>query len=409
LIGANEESLPGNAFQQSFIPFELRGYYKLPLPFEQESMIAYIFFRLLQAPKKVYLFYSSMSSDFKGTEQSRYITQLENELNAVSSKIILERHKLILERHKLKLKDADALVSAQSVVANDFARRKLDKLFEYGISPSAINKFNTCPLDFYYRYILGLGEEEKLEEKMSSATFGSIVHHVLEIFYKNFKDNYPQEKDYEQLESTIDDQLNNAFGELYSSSNVSYGYNYLAKVVAKDMLLRIIAYEKKLLQEYKSDNIQPVLLDVEMILSRSVDVTKYDWDRPVKLRGKADRIERIAGITRILDYKTGKVESKDTNLSKSIAELMTNEKNIKLVQLLCYIYMYCDQGSAPENVTAGFYSFVAHHNGFMMLDQQMTEDKLLEFESAFMDWVKRVYATEKFEHNPDSKYCEYCS
>lgn len=401
VIGANEETLPGNAFQQSFIPYELRGYYKLSMPTEHENMLAYAFYRLLQYPTNIHFYYSTISSDFKGTEQSRYLTQIESEL-------IVANKAIVIEKHQLKMPEPDVLISEQSVINDAFAKGKLDQLFDYGISPSAINKFNTCPLDFYYRYILGLGEEEVVEEQMSSATFGSVVHHVLEKFYENYRDTYPAEADYEALKATLDKQLEAAFAELYSISNASFGFNYLARVVAKDMLVRIINFEKGLLAERNKDGISPKLIATEMMLSKSVAVEKYDWNKPIKLRGKVDRIEDIAGTAHILDYKTGKVEDKDIKLNKPIAQLFADDKHGKLVQLLCYIYMYQDENKSAENITAGFYSFIEHRKGFMMLDEAMTEDKLQEFEAAFVDWVKHLYTIEKFEHNPNSKYCQYC-
>jgi len=402
VLGANEETLPGNAFHQTFIPYELRGYYKLPMPTEHENMLAYAFYRLLQYPTNVNFYSSTISSDFKGTEQSRYITQLESELIAANNFVTIERH-------QLKMPEPEVLISEQSAANDEFAKGKLDKLFEYGISPSAINKFNTCPLDFYYRYILGLGEEDVVEEQMSSATFGSVVHYVLEKFYENYKESYPNEANYEELKTTLDKRLETAFAELYSIDNASFGFNYLARVVAKDMLVRIINFEKGLLAERIKEDITPKLIATEMMLSKSVNEEKYDWSKPIKLRGKVDRIEDIAGIVHILDYKTGKVEDKDIKLNKPITQLFADDKNGKLLQLLCYIYMYKGDNRAAGNITAGFYSFIEHRKGFMMLDETMTEAKLQEFEVAFVDWVKQLYAIEKFEHNPNSKYCQYCS
>lgn len=402
LIGANEETLPGNAFQQSFIPFELRGYYKLTMPTEHENMLAYAFYRLLQYPKDIHLYYSTISSDFKGTEQSRYITQIESELRKVNKSVMIEKQ-------KLKFPEPEKLIKEQFVWNDEFAKGKLDKLFEYGISPSAINKFNTCPLDFYYRYILGLGEEEEMEEQMSSATFGSVVHHVLEKFYEKYKDTYPGQKDYQELNATLDMRLDEAFAELYSINNASFGFNHLARVVAKDMLVRIVDFEKKLLQERNKEGIEPKLIATEMMLTKSVAIEKYGWDKPIRIRGKVDRTEEVAGVTQILDYKTGKVEDNDVKLNKPIAQLFADGKRSKLIQLLCYIYMYNDENKAAENITAGFYSFIEHRKGFMMLDERVTEDKIEEFEAAFVEWVKQLYATEKFNHNTDSKYCQYCS
>ena len=403
-IGANEDTLPGNAPAQSFIPFDVRSLYGLPLPDEREAMFAYTFYRVLQRSENVDLFYSSISSDFRGTEQSRFITQLESELPAVNPGANITRV-------KMKLNEGTSSGNEQFILNDDFARKRMDELFSNGLSPSAINKFNTCPLDFYYRYIMGLGEEDVLEEQMSSATFGSVVHHVLENFYLRFKGSYPSVKDYDELKNSLDLYLAAAFEREYSKSSMKYGFNYLAGAVAKDMLLRIINFETGLLKKRNTEGIQPVLIDVEFPLQRDIDVSKYDWNRPIRLRGKGDRIENVAGKTLILDYKTGKVEEKDVNFNSSIESLVSENRSGKQLQLLAYIYMFTSAGSSPENIRAGFYSFMSHSKGFMFLggdDDTVTQAMLDDFERAMVEWVKSMYSLEKFQHNPDSRHCEYC-
>ncbi len=401
VLGVNEEQLPGNALAHSFIPFELRGYYKLPMPSEQEAMMAYLFYRLLQYPSRIFLYYSTISSDFKGTEASRFILQLVNELAVVNSSIEVKR--MILS-----MPDSVATQSAQSINASAFSSNRLDELFRNGISPTAISKYVQCPLDFYYRYVLQLGEEDEVEEQMSSATFGSIVHLVLEKFYSEYKGSFPNAAAYDQLMETLNDRLVESFHELYATHSSDEGYNHLAFVVASDMLQRIIEFEKKQYENHMVEGIRPVLIDVERKLKREVDTSKYSWNKPVALLGKADRIESLSGQIRIIDYKTGKVEDKDTQLTKSWEQLFTDSTKSKTLQLLCYIYMYCADDQSPENVNAGFYSFVRHKKGFMMLDEKLSQDMLNEFEEAFMQWVKQVYSLQNFEHNPNSKYCEYC-
>lgn len=402
ILGANEEHLPGNKHHQSFIPNELRGYFKLPLSTEQENMTAYMFYRLLQYPKDIHIFYSTISSDFKGTEQSRYITQIESELVSVNQNITLSQH-------KMTLKEPEIDSSIQSVPSSDFIKSRLDSILSYGISPSAINTFNSCPLDFYYKYILGLGEEVKMEEQISPATFGSIVHEVLERFYNNFINSYPEEKDYDALISAIDEKLDTAFNHIYSTENIAYGNNYLARVVAKKMLVDFIRYEKKTLAERKSEGFIPKVLQIEQMLKREVPMEKYGIDKPIALRGKVDRIDEIKGKIHILDYKTGKVEEKDVNLKKEIEEVWTSDNQGKLLQLLSYIYMYCADGKSSENVTAGFYSFTKHQQGFLMLNSPITDEMHEQIEKSFVAWTQQLYEMESFDHNPKAKYCSYCS
>ncbi len=403
LLGANEDTLPGNAPTQTFIPWDVRHELNMPLPDDRESAFAYTFYRMIQRATNIHFYYSSISSDFKGTEQSRYIQQLQNEL-------LKKNEKATWVIQKYRFEEEQKVIVAEFMPNDDFAKQRLDALFAAGISPSAIGKFNRCPLDFYYRYIIGLGEAEEVEEQIGAATFGSVVHDVLEKFYGRFKNSYPQKEDYSLLKDYIAAELTQAFSKLYSAENIQTGYNALAFSIAEEMLYKFIAHELKLSEERESMGIQPILLDVEFALSREVDIHKYDGQKPIRMRGKGDRIEEVAGKIHILDYKTGKVKKQDYVLSKNLDEVFTKEDSGKLIQLLSYIYMYCANGADGENVSAAFYSFQNHSSGYSYLQSEKTTNQLLqEFEAALVQWVKSVYQLETFEHDADSKYCQYCS
>lgn len=288
----------------------------------------------------------------------------------------------------------------------------MDQLLAHGISPSAINKFNQCPLDFYYRYIIGLGEEDVHEEQMSIATFGTVIHHVLEKFYNQFIDSFPTISDYKSLAESIDHYLDDSISANYSSYGTDTGFNLLARSVAKTMLLRIIQYEEELLIARNAEQLKMTLLKVEFPLIRALDHERYDWDRPVVMKGKGDRLDSISGIDYILDYKTGSVKDEDIELKPEIENLFAQNKSAKQLQLLAYIYMYAGEGHAAENIRAGFYSFTNHAGGYKFLEgkkEQVSTETLDRFEAAFMDWVKALYALEKFEHTKTSDYCQFCT
>ena len=402
VLDVNENFLPGNSSDQSFIPSDLRDHHHLPMPIEREAMFAYTFYRLVQRASDIRLFYSSVSAEFRGTEHSRYITQMKAELPTYNSEIIFHDH-------KLKLKDVQKGV--QSILNSDFARKRLDEICANGLSPSSINKFNSCPLDFYYRYIVGLGEENSPEEHMSSATFGSVIHFVLEKFYFEHKGNYPKKKDYIDLKNSLDDRLKIAIASEYNTRYIDSGFNHLAMSVARNMLLNIIQYEIKLLEVRDASGVSSKLVDVEFGLRREVDIAKYNWYKPVAIKGKVDRLDDVNGIHHILDYKTGKVASADVVLNSDIAKLFEDGKSSKQLQLLSYLYMYTTTGKPVDQMRAGFYSFVNHGDGYNFLsgkDKSVDNSTLEEFEAALMEWVKQLYELEKFEHNVDNAYCEYC-
>ena len=57
-----------------------------------------------------------------------------------------------------------------------------------GLSISGINRFITCPLDFYYTYICGIRDDDQVQEEIEDSSMGTIVHGVLEDIYHPFID-----------------------------------------------------------------------------------------------------------------------------------------------------------------------------------------------------------------------------
>jgi ATP-dependent helicase/nuclease subunit B len=400
ILGANDEILPGNQFDQSFIPFDLKAHFGLALPEVKEATYAHTFYRLLHHASEVHVFYSVVSADFKDIEPSRYVLQLQQELaRNVNTVQVFQTSFTTQQGDFYQLK----------VDASDFSRERVKKLLSEGVSPSAINKFIACPLDFYYRYILGLGEEESVEERMTDATFGSMVHLVLEKFYSQFIGSFPGKKDFDTLTEGLDEALDQSLDEVYSVNNTSTGENLLLRSLAKKMLLNFIEIEKQALDETESDKGRK-LMEVETKLERliSEDVTQLGF--PIQLRGKADRIEELNGDVHIIDYKTGKVDMKHMKPSKECSEMFTDTNKSKALQLMLYTYMYSTQLS-PDKIHASIFSMVNHQGGYLYLDRSNLpegQDMLVNFEQQLLMLLKKMYETEDYQHNTSSRFCEYC-
>jgi len=404
ILGANEENIPGNNFAQTLIPFDLRAVYKLPLPQMKDASVAYTFYRAIQRAQNVNLYYSTISSDYKGTEKSRFLNQIQFELAKKNGSLTIIKRQLRLPENKLS--------TQRKITNSDWVKTRLDELFERGISPSAINKFNACPLDFYHRYVLGLGEDDEMEEDLSSATIGSIVHKVLEDFYKPDVGVYPTTKDFDALKDNLKTAINRAFQSQYSESNTPSGFNLLATEVIKNMLDSYLDYEKKRINKSPNDNLNKKIIAVEMQLTRAVPLDNHPRKTAFNLYGLADRVEEIGGFHHILDYKTGKVEKKDLEVPIAIEKIFDEGASSKLLQMICYIYMYSNKNALPENCRTAFYSFRFHSQGWMYVtkkDQtEIDNNFLLQFEKELLNWREKVYTTEHFEHNQKAQYCQFC-
>jgi len=83
----------------------------------------------------------------------------------------------------------------------------------------------------------------------------------------------------------------------------------------------------------------------------------------IKIAGNVDRIEIRNNKIRIIDYKTGKVEKNNVQL-KDWNGLTLDIKNDKIIQLLCYAFMYEEQANGLE-MEAGIISFKNMKGGFL--------------------------------------------
>ncbi|MEZ4799802.1 MAG: PD-(D/E)XK nuclease family protein [Flavobacteriales bacterium] len=405
IIGANEDQLPGNLSDNSLIPYDVRYLYEMPIIADKESTYAYTLYRLLQRASKVDFLYSSITSDFKGTEQSRYITQLEIELPQYSDK-----HELIHIKSSLSINDVGENV--MRIPNDDYAKKRVQELWESGISPSALNKFLTCPLDFYYRYILGLGEEEEVEEYISAATFGSAVHDVLENFFVEYVDSFPTKAELLQFRESLGPLLEKAFHRHYGIGDLDYGENYLQYSLALKMLEKAVDFEISQLEEREKEGRWCKIASIESFLKAEIPNGEIPF--PLNIKGKADRIDDESGTIRIIDYKTGAVSDSDVKIKSDKAfENIFDGSNSKAIQLLFYSYMKSKEGIAPEHIQSALFSLKNHSSGWQHLTVDdrtyASTDDLVLFEQQLVATAKKMLALSVFEHASSSKHCEYCN
>jgi RecB family exonuclease len=400
-LGSNEEYFPGERFEQSFIPFDLRNHYKLSMPEDADAIHSYTYYRLLHHAREVYFLYSTIVGDSKNAEPSRYITQMIAELQQVNAGLTLDEQ---------VVGTTDSIGFREGVESSEFVRERLLTLFASGISPSAINKFVACPLDFYYRYIARLGEEKEVDESISSSKFGEIVHKVLEDFYKPFLGAYPAVSDLEMLKSNIRTRVFATAHDLYGGRDLNSGIDHLSMRIAIDMLLKYIDAEVDMLNEEAKMSKRRAVKFVEDTVSRTFETMMDGVPFSFSLRGKIDRADTVAGVLQVLDYKTGKIKSNNAKFNGNFDELFQNQKLSKFVQLLIYIMMTRDK-QQPIPV-ATFYSMRENGGSFVHAQDlsaiEIDHDFMDKAEQALGRFLAGMLACSSYEHNSSAKYCEYC-
>ena len=354
ITSLNEGVLPAGKSDNSFIPYDLKQEYKLPTYREKDAVYTYHFYRLLQRAKKVYLLYNTEADGLNSGEKSRFITQLEIENK---------------ENHHLK----QVLISPQVPAFKKELRtvdktpemiEKLRSLAASGFSPSALTTYMRNPLDFYTQYVLGVRDQDEVEETVAFNTLGTVVHNALENLYKPFEGKIISEEILQQFRKEADLQIIKEFTSTYSKAPLDRGKNLLIFEVAKRYLHNFLKFELNRIKN--GEEIQ--IVQIERDLKVSIPIPELTF--PVFLRGKVDRYEKSNGVSRIIDYKTGKVEQRNLNVSNWEEITKDYDNYSKSFQVLTYASLIALEKDLKFPAEAGIISFKNLKSGFLKFEQK---------------------------------------
>lgn len=350
LTSVNEGILPSGKSNNSFIPFDLKLAYGMPTYKEKDAVYTYHFYRLLQRAKHIYLLYNTEPDVLEGGEKSRLIVQL---LTEDSGRSIIE---------KIASPKLQPMVSTPACIPK--SKSLIEKLNVYsslGFSPSSLSNYIRNPIDFYKQNLLGVKDVMEVEETIASNTFGTIAHDTLEELYTPFIGHILTKEIVLACKKKLPAALHRNFQKSYIDGDFSTGKNYLSFHVIQKYISNFIDFE---LGEIEKHVIKIIALEQKMQTVLNVKGIAH----PIILKGKLDRIDQIDGVTRIIDYKTGKVERRNVELP-SWEELIQEYRYSKAFQLLCYAYMY-QKEQAKETVHAGIISLKNLKEGALLFSQK---------------------------------------
>jgi len=396
LLSVNEDILPSSSFISSFIPNDIKYEFDLPGIQEKTAVFAYHFYRLIQRAEKVFLLYSTSKRQLSGGEKSRFIKQLEFELTRYNSNIKINQQLLSFDAPHLAGQAID-------IVKDENVMLKLSEIAEKGLSPTSINTYVRCPLQFYFKHIAKIKEPELNEDVIDERLFGNVIHDFLEKEYEKF---YKQDWSIERLEDlkkNIPDLLPKYFESNQFKDHLFEGANYLDYKNIIHYLEMFLQYE---IDAEKKDPGMLQIIDLERPLERALVLEN---GLEVKFRGRADRMDEFKNQLRILDYKTGSVDKKDLNIITSRTDhhnkVFYDEKYEKVVQLFIYKWMHGDVSN--PNVQIGIVSFRNIKSPYLMLDQQKI--RFEELEENFKNLVEEIFNPDlNFEQTDNSDICRRC-
>lgn len=314
MLDVNEGILPSVEPYDPLLPIPLRKALGLPTMREREEVIEYHMMRLLRGADKVHLIYVKS----KDRERSRFV-----------EKLLWERE--LKEKRLGAIEEKEVKFYAFSPEEKPKCIPKTDEIIEKiknGITVTSLDRYLKCPFHFYFADILSLEEREEIEMEPEAAKVGSVIHEILQEYYKKFVGVKlsPEMLKIEELFEIID----RIFKKHFSSEE---GEVYLLKRVVKHRLKTFVEMERK-----RAEKSNIIIRRLEYPMELTIKTSRGK----LKIVGRADRIEEIDGELVISDYKTGSTDNLTpslNNLQDDPTSLENIRKWMKSFQLPLYVIM----------------------------------------------------------------------
>lgn len=381
LLSVNEGKLPLGNSQNTYIPFDIRRFFDLHTFLENDSIYAYHFYRLIQDAKNVHLLYNALSSGVNTGEKSRFITQIEMESTHDIEHVIIENSSEPIATKPIEI--------SKTQIVQERLRKWKEK-----VSASHLTSYLYNPIDFYLSKILNTSETDEIEEELSIKNYGNLVHYSLQEVYEVLKGKVLKESDLKNSVKAIDQYINIAIEKLkHQPEFYEKGMNYIHKAIAKKVIENVLNHDLELIKQGNKLEI----IDIERRFE-NIDFP-LDGNDKISFFGFIDRIDKLNGTLRIIDYKTARTKNLTVKIDQDNVDEYFHNSDRKQALQLC-IYHYVVQ-HLPEfwgfPIETGIWSFADAKKGMVALqfDKGNIDDAMKSVKSLILEIL-----------NPDINFVE---
>ncbi len=394
LLSCNESYLPGSEFDNSLIPFDVKKHYKIPGTFEKDAIFSYYFYRSIQRSEKIFLIHSNNEkSKIGSSEPSRYLHQLEKEVDGNYKNILFKKE---------HLKFPNSSQSSFEISNDRTTISKVLDFFETGISPSAINCYLSCPKDFYFKYILKINEQPIIEDTIENNTWGTIIHNTLQNLYEDL--GIITSKKIDHFLIIYQSILEIEFNKLFPDHRYKEGKNALLYYQASKCIATYLNNEKQNIIK----NGEFEVIAVEKKLEYHINHEYSKKEIKIKLKGNIDRIDKTKNGIRIVDYKSGFIQKSDVKING----FNTFKRHKHALQLMTYALIY-HSIYKEENIQPSIISLKNPKSNIIYLNFKnntpIDSNVYNEFEKYLINFIEILLDEKlKFDHEKSSDYCMMC-
>ena len=406
ILGLNENKWPRKFTAPSFIPYNIRKGFGMPGIDEQDAMYAYYFYRLINRAENITATYSTLKEGINTGELSRYGYQL-----LYDSNFSVNMENLVFSF--LSDPVPPVIVPKTSSETGILLKNNNES---NPLSPTAINIFLQCSLRFYFRYILRLPEPDEVKDEIDSPLFGNIFHETIECLYKPFVGKEVNKSDLESIRNNkklMADEILKAINKHYFKNS---NHGDLKKPRGKTILIseNIKIFLKRLLDiDIRLAPFKLVALEKNYHTKMNVNVNGRQEN--IFLGGKIDRIDMINGALRVLDYKTGNVESFSFEEVDRLFEKEDEKPKKEILQALIYCFILKENTGDEYPILPVIYGLRELFKEKFSPEIKFNKEELYfqDIEAEFVNkleiLISEIFSSEdKFMQTPHEKICSYC-
>ena len=340
---------------------------------EQEHHIHDLFYELIHKAKEVHLIYDSDLTSLMSGEASRFIKQLEfSELDTYNYYEEVIKPKKIIKN-----------IDSEIIKKDNLINQRIDDILKKGISASTLNLFIKNPYLFYQQKILGINDYEE-SNYLNFKDQGTLFHTVMDKVYSPYINKIFKVEHFNEIIKKLNKISIECFVEL--NSNAPKGKDLIFIEVLKKCIINLLNFERELVK--KGNKIK--ILSLENNLTGSIRV-KNNLD--VLLTGTIDRIDTFNNNLRIIDYKSGKIETSYLNF-KNFEILRDNHKYSNMLQLLFYKLLVSKKYKDVNEL--GLCYFKKYNNPYEFIENS-EKIKVSEIENLIIEIIESIVETESFK------------
>jgi hypothetical protein len=416
ILDALEGILPGTAKYDPLLPADIRKIFRIRDHSDWEKIYAFNFFSLLGAARRIHILYPRQDEGDKDCERSRFI-----------ERIVYEVEKRTGHAPEAWTLPIPFLVTDGALRKVKKSRACLTKLESLTLSPSSLETYVNCPLQFYFSRIIGLKEREEIAAETESGKIGTIAHEALRNFYQKYQAAGSLAKSSHKI---LDEDLENFLFAAYRNFNFDPEKG-LEKIRAWTLLEQLRKFARDDWQRMADHHVRVAMLEKE--LSGTIAVS---WRaQPVSIKGRIDRCEAEGELLRVIDYKTGNFRLSPDNMLKisfSAQSLISGSESEYLhalndfhkkyqgMQLLIYLLLMAQKENKTWAELDGAYVLLKEQDNFYRclfakgrkkgeMNSGEKSTVMDGFSADLGEILRDMYTNEYFLANPgDEQHCSFC-